>query len=267
MSNPWFRMYHEFATDPKVQMLSEQDQRRFVMLLCLRCGNGDVTLHDAAVAFQLRIGNDAWAETKARLVGSGLIGEDNKPTNWDKRQFVSDSSKSRVSRHREAKKQPRNGDVTLQKRPQIQIQIQNTDTESKKVEASQPEPEPKPNSVSAKPKPTPRGARLQPDWALPSDWFDWTRINFAQATPDLIRLEAEKFADYWHAKSGQQASKLDWQATWRNWCRTAFAARPATVKNRPEFERQRDPYAITVPANTIRYAKPAPGSEWEPANA
>lgn len=80
MSNPWFRMYHEFATDPKVQMLSEQDQRRFVMLLCLRCGNGDVTLHDAAVAFQLRIGNDAWAETKARLVGSGLIGEDNKPT-------------------------------------------------------------------------------------------------------------------------------------------------------------------------------------------
>lgn len=125
---------------------------------------------------------------------------------------------------------------------------------------------PPPTSV-AKPKAAPRGARLQPDWALPSDWFDWTRINFAQATPDLIRLEAEKFADYWHAKSGQQASKLDWQATWRNWCRTAFASRPATVKNRPEFERQRDPYAITVPANTIRYAKPAPGSEWEPANA
>ena len=44
-SQQWFRFYAEFATDPKVQMLSEQDQRRFIMLLCLRCSNGDVTLH------------------------------------------------------------------------------------------------------------------------------------------------------------------------------------------------------------------------------
>ena len=29
----WFRMYAEFATDPKVQMLSEADQRRYIMLL------------------------------------------------------------------------------------------------------------------------------------------------------------------------------------------------------------------------------------------
>ena len=44
MANPWFRMYHELAVDPKVQMLSEIDQRRYLMLLCLRCCNGDVTL-------------------------------------------------------------------------------------------------------------------------------------------------------------------------------------------------------------------------------
>lgn len=92
-----------------------------------------------------------------------------------------------------------------------------------------------PSSVPLKPK-SPRGARLQPDWALPDDWFDWTRINFAHATPDLIHLEAEKFRDYWTAKSGQQAAKLDWQATWRNWCRTAFATRPATVRQRPAEE-------------------------------
>lgn len=61
MANPWFRMYAEFATDPKVQMMSEADQRRFVMLLCLRCSNDDVTLHDDEVAFQLRISNDEWS--------------------------------------------------------------------------------------------------------------------------------------------------------------------------------------------------------------
>lgn len=86
MANAWFRMYSEFATDPKVQMLSEADQRRYMMLLCLRCSNGDVTLHETEVAFQLRISNDEWAATKAVLVQKNLIDEDNKPCAWDKRQ-------------------------------------------------------------------------------------------------------------------------------------------------------------------------------------
>ena len=72
MANPWFRMYAEFATDPKVQMMSEADQRRFVMLLCLRCSNDDVTLHDDEVAFQLRISNEEWAATKAVFVAKNL---------------------------------------------------------------------------------------------------------------------------------------------------------------------------------------------------
>ena len=102
--NRWFRMYGEFLTDPKVQMLSESDQRRFIMVMCMR-SNGDVTLQDENVAFQLRISDDEWSSTKSRLVAKSLIGEDNMPTNWDKRQYVSDSSKERVSRHRAKLKQ------------------------------------------------------------------------------------------------------------------------------------------------------------------
>ena len=104
MANPWFRMYAEFATDPKVQMMSEADQRRFVMLLCLRCSNDDVTLHDDEVAFQLRISNDEWSRTKALFLQKDLIREDNTPTSWDRRQFVSDSSAERVRKHRDKKK-------------------------------------------------------------------------------------------------------------------------------------------------------------------
>lgn len=74
---------------------------------------------------------------------------------------------------------------------------------------------------------SPRGARLQPDWSLPDAWREWTRINFAHASPELVATEADKFRDYWIAKSGQQAAKLDWEATWRNWCRTAFSAKPS----------------------------------------
>lgn len=98
-------MYAEFATDPKVQMMSEVDQRRFVMVLCLRCSNDCVTLQDDEVAFQLRISNEEWAQTKARFLAKGLINDDNKPTAWDRRQFVSDSSAERVRKHRDKKKQ------------------------------------------------------------------------------------------------------------------------------------------------------------------
>ncbi|NMG71821.1 hypothetical protein [Parazoarcus communis] len=104
MANQWFRLYAEFATDPKVQMMSEADQRRFIMVLCLRCANDDVTLHDEEVAFQLRISDDEWARTKARFLQKGLIHDDNTPTAWERRQFISDSSAERVRRHREKKK-------------------------------------------------------------------------------------------------------------------------------------------------------------------
>lgn len=86
MANQWFRLYHEFATDPKVQMLSEADQRRFIMLMCLRCSNGDETFQSNEIAFQLRISNEEWEETKATLMAKNLIDEDAKPTAWDKRQ-------------------------------------------------------------------------------------------------------------------------------------------------------------------------------------
>lgn len=114
--NTWFRMYAEFATDPKVQMLSEVMQRRLVMLLCMRCCNDLVTLHVTEIAFQLRISDDELKETKSIFVSKGFIDEGWNVLNWDKRQFRSDSSAERVSRHREKKKQASNGDVTLQKR-------------------------------------------------------------------------------------------------------------------------------------------------------
>jgi len=101
----WFRLYAEFATDPKVQMMSEVCQRRFVMLLCLRCSNGDVTLHDEEVAFQLRISNEEWSDTKRVFVAKGLVAEDNRPTAWDRRQFFSDSSATRVAKHRQKRRE------------------------------------------------------------------------------------------------------------------------------------------------------------------
>ena len=83
MANPWFRVYAEFATDPKVQMMSEADQRRYLMVLCLRC-NGDATLQDSEVVFQLCISNEDWAISKVLFLFKNFISDDNKLIVWDK---------------------------------------------------------------------------------------------------------------------------------------------------------------------------------------
>lgn len=75
-----------------------------------------------------------------------------------------------------------------------------------------------------------RGSRLPANWSLPADWRSWAQINFS-ADDAAVTLEAERFRDYWIAKPGAAGCKLDWQATWRNWCRNAKV--PATLVRRP----------------------------------
>ena len=128
MSMPWFRMYSKFATDTKVQSMDETLQRRFVMFLCLHCAGEFERLSDEELAFALRITDEELKRTKQAFKRKGLLTEDGKISNWDKLQFKSDNSTERVREHRERQ---RNGDETLQERPQSQIQTQITDTEEK----------------------------------------------------------------------------------------------------------------------------------------
>lgn len=108
MANPWFRMYSEFSDDPKVQMMPEAMQRRLVMLFCSKC-KGE-TLHETELAFHWRISETELVETKSLFLQKEFIDEDWNLLNWNKRQFLSDSSTDRVRKHRQAKKQ----DETLQ---------------------------------------------------------------------------------------------------------------------------------------------------------
>lgn len=66
-----------------------------------------------------------------------------------------------------------------------------------------------------------------PDWQLPRPWGDWALAEFSAWTPEKVRVEAEKFRDHWVAKTGKDATKADWLATWRNWCRSDIAHRDA----------------------------------------
>lgn len=72
--------------------------------------------------------------------------------------------------------------------------------------------------VAAKPK-AKKGTRIPDDWQ-PSRTEG--NINAeAGHSPEWLRNELAKFRDYWTAKSGTNATKLDWDATWRYWLRNA----------------------------------------------
>jgi hypothetical protein len=129
MANPWFRMYSEFSHDPKVQMMSEAMQRRYVMVMCLRCSTSLVTLQETEIAFHLRVTDEQLAETKALFVSKNFIDNEWNVLNWDKRQFASDSSAARVSKHRAKKKEISNADVTLQETKSNALEQNRTDTE------------------------------------------------------------------------------------------------------------------------------------------
>ncbi|WP_273757141.1 DUF1376 domain-containing protein [Bartonella sp. MM73XJBT] len=61
-----------------------------------------------------------------------------------------------------------------------------------------------------------RGCRLPDDFEPDYD--------FALAEglpPERIKIEIAKFRDYWRSKAGANATKTDWQATWRNWVRNS----------------------------------------------
>lgn len=104
MANQWFRLYAEFASDPKVQMMSEAMQRRLIMLFCMRCSDVTVTLSDEEIAFQLRISSEELAETKALFVAKGFVDQGWNVVHWDKRQCASDSSAARTKAYRDRKK-------------------------------------------------------------------------------------------------------------------------------------------------------------------
>lgn len=131
MANPWFRLYSEFAHDPKIQMLSEAMQRRYVMLMCLRCSEVLETLHETEIAFQLRLSTEELEQTKQLFISKNFIDKHWNLLNWDKRQFVSDSSTMRVAKHRNKKKQVSNVVETLQKRPS---NATDTDTDTEQIQ-------------------------------------------------------------------------------------------------------------------------------------
>ncbi len=136
MSNQWFRMYAEVLNDPKVQKLPDDLFKSWINILCLSCMNDGFLPEIKDIAFALRTDNNGAITVVERLLNATLIdrvnggvnGYRHAPHGWGERQYKSDSSKERVKRYRERK---RNVTVT----PPEQNRT-DTDKERKKEDSS-----------------------------------------------------------------------------------------------------------------------------------
>lgn len=73
------------------------------------------------------------------------------------------------------------------------------------------------NAVAIAPAKQTKSTRLSAEWQLPKALGEWAVDQ--GLTVNEVHAEADKFRDYWIAKSGKDATKNDWPATWRNWIR------------------------------------------------
>jgi len=108
MANPWFRMYSEFASDPVAQSLSFDDQRHYLIILCLKCqGVLDrklLPLNRTRIILRgLGLDDLVANEVRRRLMEVGFITDDWQPIAWNKRQFISDNSTERSRKSRNNK--------------------------------------------------------------------------------------------------------------------------------------------------------------------
>lgn len=231
---PWFRLYTEFASDPDVQSLAFEDQRHYVMALCLK-GSGVLDKaypsperRELVIAQALGLDRAAAAEARRRLSDAGLVDPEWQPKGWDRRQFQSDSSTDRTRRWRAQ----RSGDATgtSQERHQTQIQIQTSDSENRRTGLV----------------PLPEPIALLPVQGGGS--YGLTTIERAQMEafyPDVnVDVELRKMQAWFHANPDRIKSRRGIKRSIGNWMATAQAdaerARRASPSRKTDDEKYRE---------------------------
>jgi hypothetical protein len=186
-------MYAEAVDDEKLRLLAFEDRWHFVALLCLKALgtlDSDAPFLERRVALKLGLQLPQLDELKRRLSEIGLIDDKWQPIAWEKRQFKSDHDAA--DRKRKQRERDSHNDVTT------------SDCDSPTLDQNRSEQ----NRADK------RATRLPDDFSLTTE---------RRAMAEAERLPADrtfaKFCDYWKGVSGARGRKLDWDATWRNWCR------------------------------------------------
>lgn len=213
---PWIRLHKTLLDDYNFQRMSADSRALLPMLWLLASEHknptcGIVPYSPDEIIFRLRIRNEVITESLREIEKFGFI------------QVIHDVIESC------------NETVT---KPYLECEIivtpEKTETDSEKERLLITDRE------SRSPDKPPRATRLKlflennSEDATAKAWGEWALSIGADEI--LINQEMAKFCDYWNAIPGQRGVKLDWGATWRNWCRRA-------VNERKEKEMKNEVFA------------------------
>lgn len=205
---PYFQFYpSDFMNG--VRGMTPQEVGVYTMLLCrIYEESGPVEAHTLRLATYCGMREKSFDAVLGKLVELGKISiEDGHITNYRAQVEIQKRSNDlktasiagKVSAQKRQEKQQQ--DATTVKRP-----FNHTDTDTDTVIKQEP------NGSSKKT----RGTRLPDDWIADIGFALTLGLSQAQA-----ENEATKFREWWPAQPGQKGVKIDWNLTWKTWCRSA----------------------------------------------
>jgi hypothetical protein len=224
---PWFKVDDAFHGHPKVLELSLPAVGLWT-LAGSWCANyltdGEITLR--------AIGRLGGSEKNAQeLVDAGLwiptVDESFQFKDWRDYQPLKseieaerDAARERMKVVRSKKKGTVKPDGSGEHIPNVQPNNPRTfgrSSEEVRVTPTQPDPAHPVPTDQTPPNggvPRKRASRIAEDFEVTQEMRLWASTKAPNAD---LALETEKFINFWVAKSGKDATKLDWAATWRNW--------------------------------------------------
>lgn len=223
MSAPWLKFFpSDWRADPALRICSVTARGLWMEMLCL--------MHSATPrGFLLVNGNVVTARQLAALAGSdvdevqmclaeleaaGVFSRDADGTIYsrrmrrDEQKFAEDKANGKLG-----------GNPSLMGGDNPP---ENPPDKAQKLEARRQTPDPSSlRSDGRADAPTARGSSKSKATRIPDDWQPDRQAARDLGIPEAkIDWIAGRFRDFWRGKAGKDGVKLDWLATWRNWCRS-----------------------------------------------
>lgn len=215
--NIWMPLYvADYQAD--TAYLTTEQHGAYLLMLMAYWRNGPIPDNDQIIAAITRQTPDAWSITRAVLEPMFQVSDGY----WLHKRVESEYEKAKRNRSVAHEKAAKAAKTRWDRERERMLQALH---EHMPEQCPSPSPSPTHSKSQAKSlehgasAPSKKGTRIPEDWTLTDDL---TADATAAGVPvGAVPTEAAKFRDYWTAKAGKDGVKLDWRATWRNWCRNA----------------------------------------------
>lgn len=220
MSHAWMPLYiADYLAD--TVHLTAAEHGAYLLLIMRYWQDGGLPTDERLIARYSRLTPDQWGESRDVLAALFDDGWKHHRIDGELARAEEIVTKRKAAASSRYNKRPASEEHVQSKSTYVRVPPSPSPTEADASVAAE---------VAAAPKDAPasgrKGTRLPADWE-PSAKNEQDALELG--LPLLAQaIEARKFRDYWLGKSGRDATKVDWDATWRLWVTRACEQRGAT---------------------------------------